>query len=161
MRVFVLLTSIALLAPHFEDLSPAGASARSALAAIIATEQKAHVRPSYGELADQCFTWLDLTAFTSGRIPEQIVRRLRRDSEFQRVAVALRGLGPAERKAVLEHCRRPLRPTWREQGRVSPAGTTEAGQKAELLIADAIVRLTSELSGASLGAASNNFPGVS
>lgn len=128
-------------------LTPEAESARATLAAVVQREQRANVRESHGELAGECFTWVDLEEFARARTAELIVRRIRRDTPFLQVVAALKRLSPQERVAVLGACRKPLRPTWRQLGRISPAGTTDAGQRAEQIIADNIVTVAAELAG--------------
>jgi len=46
---------------------------------------------------------------------------------------------------LLEACTKPLHPTWAQLGKISPEGQTDAGQKAEIMIATAVVDLVKTL----------------
>jgi hypothetical protein len=137
-------------------LTPEAVAARDGLAKITQKQQKANVRESFGELAHECFTWDDLNKFVRAKTAEQIARRLQGDADFIRIVTALRALSPTERSVVLEACRKPFRPTWAQLGRISSAGTTVAGQMAEQMIADAIVKMASELT---VGGSAAGSPG--
>src|SRR2546426_350937 len=50
-----------------------------------------------------------------------------------------------KRAQFIEECRRPLRLTWSQLGRISREGQTDAGQRAELDIANAIADTAFEL----------------
>jgi len=115
------------------------------LISIIQEQQRKNVKESWGELAHQCFTDDDLARFVQNRRIEQITESLKRNPEFLDVVLAIRQMEPSERKKLLISADKPLRPTWAELGRISREGQTEAGQKAEKMIATAIVKLVKEL----------------
>ena len=60
--------------------------------------------------------------------------------------MALKSLPDEEQAPFIEDLRRPLRPTWRQLGRISREGQTEAGQQAELDIANVVADVVWELS---------------
>ena len=109
------------------------------LQGVIQAEQKKYVRESYGQEAGQCFTQDDLDSFVKENRLLQIVAELRHSNDFLDLAVGIKMLAPSDRQHLLDASRGLSHPTWRELGRISPQGQTDAGQKAELLIAGAIV----------------------
>lgn len=109
------------------------------LIATVKTEQLRAVRESYGENNGECFTDVDLTDFKANRVPEQVVATLRRNTQFIDVVLAIKALPSSEREDLLAAARAQRRKTWKELGRVSRDGQTEAGRQAETLIALAIV----------------------
>jgi hypothetical protein len=115
---------------------------------IIAEQQRRNVRESYGIWAHECFTDDDLDQFVRSAQPARIARSLKGSKRFMAVVSALKKMPSAQRHKLLNSCRKPLRKTWAQLGRISPEGQTEAGQKAERLIADAIVDFVGELLGA-------------
>lgn len=136
-------------------IEPAKPSARPSaanpdeLVSIIHEQQKLHVKESWGELASQCFTDNDLTRFIEAKSAERIATALKRDPRFLDVVLAIRQMEPGKRGALLIAADKPLRPTWAELGGISRDGQTEAGQKAEQIVASAIVALVRELVGMS------------
>ncbi|MEO0248494.1 MAG: hypothetical protein ABIN58_02900 [candidate division WOR-3 bacterium] len=112
---------------------------------IIEEQQRKNVRESYGIWAHQCFTDDDLNQFISSGQAARIALSLKGSKQFMAVVSALKKLPAKQRQKLLGSCRRPLRKTWAQLGRISSEGQTEAGQQAEKLIADAIVDLVEEL----------------
>jgi hypothetical protein len=125
--------------------SPRAGAARAALARVIQREQRSAVRESWGELAGECFTEIDYDDFVRGHVAERIARGLQQDAGFRAAVAALRGVSSDEQSDVLEAVRQPLRPTWAQQGRITRSGTTVAGQRAELAVAEAIVNMVKQL----------------
>jgi hypothetical protein len=115
------------------------------LRSLIRREQMANVRESYGEWAHECFTWVDLNDFKRHGRAAQVADRLRKTREIARIVAALVQVSAQESKRMLETCRRPLRPTWAELGRISKEGQTDAGQQAETMIANAVVEMVNGL----------------
>jgi gas vesicle protein len=115
------------------------------LISIIQEQQRKNVRESWGELAHECFTDNDLDRFVQNKATERITESLKRDPQFLDIVLAIRKMQPGERSALLISADKPLRPTWREIGRISREGQTEAGQDAERMIATAIVNLVKKL----------------
>ena len=105
---------------------------------LIERLQKKYVRESYGELAHQCFTDIDYQAFTMDKRPQKIAQKLKGNREFMEAVLALKAMPEEERNQFVKRCRRPLRPTWAQLGRISKEGQTVAGQRAEIDIADAV-----------------------
>jgi hypothetical protein len=86
---------------------------------------------------------------------------LKRKREFVEIILALKSKNVEERRLLFKSCRKPLRKTWAELGRVDPAGQTIAGQRAELLIANAVVDLAEQLVGKPAAEIGNLWSGYS
>ncbi|MEW6211318.1 MAG: hypothetical protein AB1631_23335 [Acidobacteriota bacterium] len=112
---------------------------------IIQAEQRRNVRESYGELAHECFTDIDLKEFLSEGRAAKIAARLKTSKRFLASVDTVKAMPEIERKRFLNSLRAPLRRTWAEMGRISSEGQTIAGQRAELAIANAIVDLVEAL----------------
>lgn len=112
---------------------------RQLLPELIQSAQRASVRASYGVWEGQAFTSLMLNDFEESRGPARIARSVAKDRRFQELVRAMRKMPPSERESLISSCRVPLRPSWERIHRVDPAGQTEAGRQAELLVADAIL----------------------
>jgi hypothetical protein len=112
---------------------------------VILAQQRTHVRLSYGQADGQCFTRDNLSGFKQRDVPGQIVRQLRTSAQFRAIVEQLRKQPAGKRARYLQKCRAIAHPTWAQLGKISPRGQTEAGQQAELLIAQAIVRLANEM----------------
>jgi hypothetical protein len=113
---------------------------------IIQRAQKANVRPSFGEYAYQSFTDQDYRSFTEEGQAWKIAARLVRDRAFMEAVLALQQMPEEDAQSLLKSDRKPLHATWSQLGRISAAGQTEAGQRAELDIANAIVEIAVRLS---------------
>jgi hypothetical protein len=115
-------------------------------------QQGIEVRLSVGELADECFTDLDLQAFVRDRRPEKVVALLQSMSEFRAVAAALGGLSREVRAGEFAQARLTAHPTWAMLGRIDREGRgqTTAGREAELLLARAIADAFETASGGKL-----------
>jgi hypothetical protein len=111
------------------------------LADVIRWQQRVEVRASTGEWAGECFTDDDFAVFVRNKRPEVVVARLKRAADFRELVSALRTLPPAERAATFKDARSIAHPTWAMMGRIDPTGggQTEAGHRAESMIAVAIV----------------------
>jgi hypothetical protein len=113
---------------------------------LIAEQQKKYIRPSFNEY--DCFTEVDYQRFVADRQPAKIAAELQRCSKrFQAVVALITELPKDEQPKLLNSCRKPLRPTWREMGRISSTGdgNTEAGNLAERNVADAIADLVEQI----------------
>jgi hypothetical protein len=115
------------------------------LIAIVADLQRSYVRESFGELAGQNFSDQDLSRFQNDRIPIVITDSLRHDARFLSTVLGLQGADAAVQQRILREANRPLHRSWTEIGRISREGQTEAGNRAERLIAAAVVALAQEL----------------
>lgn len=113
---------------------------------IITEQQQENVRESYGELAGQNFSDVDLKEFIRNRAAQNIAEQLKSDNRFLDVVLAIKRLSPSERQQLLQRGLNTHKPTWAQLGKVDPKGQTEAGQKAEKMIAEAIVTLVKKLS---------------
>lgn len=94
------------------------------------------VRDSYSEM--DCYTQKDLDDLKLKDGPRKVAAALERNDQFRKAVDKVRAMPLGERGSYLRQCRLPLRRTWREIGRVSSEGTTDAGREAELLIAGTI-----------------------
>ena len=112
---------------------------------IIRQQQLNNVKESYGEWAYQCFTDDDLNRFVEKKIPSEIANQLKQNNQFLEVILAIKKLQPSKSQKLLDKCLKISRPTWAELGKISREGQTEAGQKAEKMIAKSIVDLVKEL----------------
>ena len=125
--------------------SAAGGDRGTDLRSVIEAEISSHVRTSYEELMGQNFSDADLERFLAEKVPDQIVLSLKNAPRFLVAVEKIRAMKPDEREAYLLRCRAPLHKTWRELGAISPKGQTEAGQRAELAISNAIVDLAARM----------------
>jgi hypothetical protein len=118
---------------------------------IIRRVQKQNIRESTGEYDFECFTDRDYARFVQSGKPLQIVRNLKRSQCFLAVIEKVKALPEGERKQLLQSAREVCHPTWGELGRIAKdgSGQTWAGQKAELLLAGAIVDVAQGLLGVS------------
>lgn len=112
---------------------------------LIKNAQQQNVRESFGKWEGQCFTDRDYDAFRRSERPQRIARNLKGNRKFICAVIALKAMPEKERVRFIEGCRRPLRPTWAQLGRISREGQTVAGQQAELEIADAVADTALEL----------------
>ncbi len=149
--VFILAAGMVMACGHW------GVSAGEAhgpdLRAIIDDQIRTYVRESFGELAGQNFSDADYDRFMREKVPDQIVAQLKTNSRFLTAVANARALSQNDREAYLKRCRLPLRKTWAELGGISPKGTTEAGQRAETAIANAITDLAEKILAGPPGAA--------
>ena len=118
----------------------------SVLVEIIQQQQKSNVKASHSE--QDCFTDKDLERFKSRKIQNQIVAELMNDNSFIDLIISIKGMSPTKRQALLDDlCAKVAKPTWRSLGEISSKGQTDAGNEAELLIAEAIVAKVKEVAG--------------
>lgn len=120
---------------------------------IIKQLQMEYVGESFGLESGQCFTDVDFNKFIRVKKTAEIVERLRNDRDFIAVVTAIRDMKSEDRSALLDKARLTYKKTWREL-RLDPRsasadqlrkGQTDAGQKAERLIAQAVVDLVSRM----------------
>lgn len=104
-------------------------------------KQKQYVRESYGEMAHQCFTDDDLDRFIHKRVVDRITQEIDNDPVFDDIVLAVKNLSEYEQAALLDSASKTYKPTWAQMGSINIAGQTEAGQKAEKMIAEAICNL--------------------
>jgi len=114
------------------------------LLGIIVEQQRKTIKESIGPEAFQSFTDEDLQRFKANRMTERIVADLRNDNRFLEVVLAIKAMKPAERQQLFKTAGKTYKPTWAKLGKISREGQTEAGQQAEMLIAQAIVNLARE-----------------
>jgi hypothetical protein len=112
---------------------------------IIKSQQKVEVKESRGESASQNFNREDLAAFKKKNVPKVVKERLRHDSHFIDVVLAIKQMEPTPRQNLLNTGLQTYKKTWAELGKVSSEGQTDTGQEAEQMIAKAIVDLVKEL----------------
>jgi uncharacterized membrane protein YuzA (DUF378 family) len=113
---------------------------------IIVKEQRDNVRESFGELRGQNFSVEDLQNFKKTGKLKAILARLKTDSEFLDVVLAIKRMPATERQKLLNKAENTYKPTWEQMGKVDRTGQTTAGQDAERMIAEGIVNLVKELS---------------
>lgn len=111
--------------------------------------QSEYVQDSTGTEAGQCFTDDDFKQFISDRKTAEIVEGLQKDNDFQALLSAIKEMNSSQREELLGRALNTYRKTWSEL-RLSPTtasadklreGQTEAGMKAERLIARTVVDL--------------------
>jgi len=112
---------------------------------IIKSQQKAEVKESSGESASQNFSKKDLEDFKKKNVPKSVADRLKGDSHFIDVVLAIKQMEPTPRQNLLNQGIQTYKKTWTQLGKVGPEGQTEAGQEAEQMIAKAVVELAKEL----------------
>jgi ribosomal protein S18 len=113
---------------------------------IIKREQHDNVRESYGEQRGQNFSEEDFARFVKEGKVADITVHLKTDREFLDVVLAIKRMPASDRQKLLDKGSSTHKQTWSEIGKISPEGQTDAGQKAERKIAEAIVNLVKELS---------------
>lgn len=115
------------------------------LVELLKQQQAIHVGESWGPWIGQCFTWEDLKRFKEADVLGQIVAELRDDAKFAEIVSEVRQMAPSARSELLRQAGNTCKPTWRQLGRTSPAGQTDAGQQAERLIAAAVTGLVRQM----------------
>ncbi len=149
MRLFLMLMAVGAAI----SCTPVKSEVRgSNLREIIEDQIRKNVRESYGELAGENFSWDDLEQFHRNKVPEKIGNLLRASVRFRAAVDEVRSMVAADRDSYLRRCRLPLRRTWAELGKISPRGTTEAGQIAEAEIAKVAVDQALEMLAVGRGA---------
>lgn len=120
---------------------PGAAAPVARLGQLITSLQRGSIRESYGESAADCFTWIDLDHFRRSGRAKAVARGVQDSPEVRAVVAHFRGHPIHEVETALAPLRRPARPTWAQMGRISREGQTEAGNRAEREIADAVVEM--------------------
>lgn len=115
--------------------------------------QREYVQDSTGTEAGQCFTDNDFKQFISDRKTAKIVERLQKDNDFKALLNAIKDMNPEQRADLLDRALNTYRKAWSEL-RLNPntasadklrEGQTEAGMKAERLIAQTVVDLVKKM----------------
>ena len=127
------------------DTRPLGLGDPNDLIKAISRAQKNYVREAQGEMAYQCFTEADYQTFFVSHRAQKIAEELKGDRKFMEAILGLNAKSATEQAQFIAECRRPLRLTWTQLGRISHEGQTDAGQRAELDIANAIADMILEL----------------
>jgi hypothetical protein len=112
---------------------------------IIKSAQQSKVRESIGIYKGENFDYDMLKEFKEQNVPQLVTERLKHNSYFIDVVLAIKQMRTGAREKLLSEGMRTYKKTWNELGRISPEGQTEAGQEAERLLAQAIVDLVKEL----------------
>jgi hypothetical protein len=112
---------------------------------IIKSQQQSEVKESFSELRGQNFSDEDLKEFKEKNVPKLATERLKHDSHFIDVVLAIKRMELISRQKLFITSLQTYKKTWGELKRISREGQTEAGQEAERLIAKAIVDLVKEL----------------
>ena len=113
------------------------------LQTVIKEKQEKRVKKSQN--VNICFNEEDFKKFVNGKIPEIVVNELMLDNSFIDLVISIKKMNPTERQQLLDSSSTIAKQTWTEMDKISPEGQTEVGQKAELLIANAIVLKVKEL----------------
>lgn len=113
--------------------------AENLMTKIIKEQQRIFVRDSYGESATECFTWEDLDRFKQENNIAKVQRNIAESGKFSDLIDMLVELPERRRNDVYQVGRYIFKKTWAELGEITAEGQTDAGQKAEKMIADAIV----------------------
>lgn len=111
----------------------------NAIPRAIREAQRKYVRESWGEQEAQCFTDADYAEFQRQGFPKKIAAEVLGKPDVQAAVLTLRMMPDTERRRLANSWRKPARPTWAQLRRVSREGQTDAGQRAEKDIANAIV----------------------
>lgn len=114
---------------------------------IIKSKQTEKVKLSTGEYAYNSFTDKNLQEFISQNIPSQVTSELKKDNGFLDVILVIKAMNPTDRQKLLEKGATTYKQTFEQFGSVDPTGKAQTvdGQKAERLIAEAIVNLVKDL----------------
>jgi len=117
------------------------------LVVYIERVQRQYVRLSFGEEAHECFTDLDLRHFEEEKVVAKVATSARQSVDVAGIATALKSLPVEERTRWLDEARRHYHRTWAELGRITSdgSGQTWAGQRAEKMVASAIVAVVEEI----------------
>jgi uncharacterized caspase-like protein len=115
------------------------------LEAIIKRYQAKKVKESCSQEACCCFTEIDLRNFIDDEVPDQVTSELRGDQQFLRLAADVGRMALDERERLLNRTARIAKQTWAERVEISCEGQTVAGQRAERMIAKAVVDLVREI----------------
>jgi hypothetical protein len=103
----------------------------------IRNAQRAYIRESCGTCGECCFTDADYEAFKYYKIAKNVANEIVTRKEIKEAILVLRKL-PVDIREITKSLRKPLRKTWEQLGRITCQGTTEAGQKAEMDLANAV-----------------------
>lgn len=125
--------------------SPTPTVSPDELLEIIKSAQRPEVRESFGVYKGENFDEDMLKEFKKQNVPQLVTERLKHNSYFIDVVLAIKQMRPGAREKLLSEGMRTYKKTWKELGKISPEGQTDAGQEAERLIAQAIVDLVKEL----------------
>ncbi len=110
---------------------------------LIKEQQSIYVRESRNEY--DCFTDNDLNNFITSRITTTIVNNLKRDNHFIDIVLAIKKMPLSEWQKLKTVSLNTYKPTWGQQRVINSNGQTEGGQRAEKMIATAIVNFVIEL----------------
>ena len=121
------------------------------LQSIIQKLQFDDVKESCGTEAYQCFTDIDYENFSTSKKAQQIAEEQRQSQAFRNAAMALASIPEPDRSQAVKPLRQPLRKTWGELHEISCKGQTEAGNRAERDIANALADVALELARSGAG----------
>ncbi len=114
----------------------------SKLMGLVRSQQQRLIRASFSET--DCFTWEDLSALRSLVASGEFAKVIKADPGFAPVVESLKQATPAQRAGACNAALRVFRPTWRQMGRISSGGQTDAGQQGDVLVGREVVRLVRE-----------------
>jgi hypothetical protein len=109
------------------------------LITFIRSIQNKYVKISYHET--NCYTDIDYRKFIDNGTTEKIKNEIKENKEFKALVDRIKNLTPENRNTLLKKAQGTCQQTWAQQGTINSKGQTDAGQSAQLDIADAIVAL--------------------
>jgi hypothetical protein len=115
------------------------------LISVIKQEQSRYVKGSTGLNKNECFTDEDLAKFEENNTTMKLKNYLQNSKDFRNLVKNIVDMNQNDRTELFSEARNTYKPTFTEIGKVSSAGQTDAGQKAEKEIANTIVDLTDSL----------------
>lgn len=115
------------------------------LITYVRAAEKIEIRESWGEEAGECFTWADYEAFEHANRPALVAQQLKVTPQFRKLVEMIKAMPQDDRDKLFARAKETARPTWAMMGRISREGTTDAGRKAGLEIARAIVGAVQDL----------------
>lgn len=118
---------------------------RDELTSFIKSVQLKNVKKSTAPDVSHCFTEVDLDKFKQDGRAEAAAKAALTTPEGRHALASVRALPIRDRASVLADGRKVCRPTWADLGGITPdgSGQTDAGQQADLLVAEQIVSLIS------------------
>lgn len=115
------------------------------LSEYVREQQLKFVERSYGAENFDCFTYKDLSLFISEF--EKLQKQIIEDHEIWEIARNLSSMDSQTREKEYEKALKAFTPTWNTIERIDPEGQTDAGQKAEKMVGEFIVRLAKKIAG--------------
>jgi hypothetical protein len=140
LALIVIATAMSIAAATYAKI-PGVPQSVNDLGAAIAAEQTAVVTPGGTEYAPK-FSDADETSFEKSGKLAKIVARVAAEKVFADGVVAIQNLPQKTREKVWTKFLTPVYPTWGMNGKISDAGTTNAGYSVQTKIATALTDMT-------------------